>query len=285
MLERISIPNVMQETSRKFILKAKKIGFVPTMGALHNGHISLVERAKNENDITVVSIFVNPLQFGQDEDFDKYPRVLEKDLEMLESVGTNILFVPQVKHMYPEGFLTTVKVRELSDKLCGAFRKGHFEGVTTVVCKLINIVKPTRIYFGQKDYQQMLIVKQMVNDLNIDVEVVSCRTIRESDGLAMSSRNVYLNHAERKSATILYKTLKHIESLILQDKISCRDVSKIMYKMLSDEPLVKEIQYADIYDVKTLERLDEFKDENLLAIALKIGDTRLIDNLIVERKK
>lgn len=284
MLERISIPKIMQETSKKFLAKSKKIGFVPTMGALHRGHISLVQRAKNENDITIVSIFVNPLQFGENEDFDKYPRVIEKDLEQLESVGVDILFVPSVKNMYLDGFSTTVNIKNLSDKLCGAFRKGHFDGVATVVCKLINIVKPTRIYMGQKDYQQMVIIRRMIRDLNLDIELISCRTIREPDGLAMSSRNLYLSASERKSATIIYRTLTHISSLIIQDRISCKDIGKTMYEMLSNEPLVREIQYADIYDIDNLERLEEFKDANLLAIAIKIGETRLIDNLIVERK-
>lgn len=281
-MEIIRIPKIAQETSKRFHLKSKKIGFVPTMGALHEGHLSLVKRAKEDNDVVVVSIFVNPIQFGHNEDFSEYPRPIEKDIETLQGIGTDILFLPDNETMYASDFCTYITVQGLSDKLCGNFRKGHFTGVATVVCKLINIVKPTNLYLGQKDYQQLLIIKRMVHNLNMDLQVVPCRTIREKDGLAMSSRNQYLRQDERESATIIFKTLSYIYELIVANKIPCNEVKSKMHTMLAQEKLVSEIQYAGIYNADTLEEINDYNKTNLLAIALKIGKTRLIDNMLVD---
>ncbi len=272
----------MRETSKRHLSKGKAIGLVPTMGALHEGHLSLIKRAKSENDIVAVSIFVNPIQFGQNEDLDKYPRDMEGDMEKLKGEGVDILFMPEVKTIYPEGFSTYITVKDLSDKLCGAFRQGHFTGVATVVCKLFNIVMPTRAYFGQKDFQQTVIVNRMANDLNMNVELVVCPTIRESDGLAMSSRNAYLNPDERKAAIVIYKALKTSSELIKSGNVRPADIQKHMHDMLKAEPLISEIQYVRVYNIDTLDELNEFNKQNLLAIAVKIGNTRLIDNVVVE---
>lgn len=272
----------MKETSKRHLLRGKTIGFVPTMGALHEGHLSLVKRAKSENDIVVVSIFVNPAQFGPKEDFDRYPRDMEGDMEKLKKEGVDILFMPDIKSMYSDGFSTCITVKGLSDKLCGAFRPGHFTGVATVVCKLFNIVKPVAAYFGQKDFQQTAIIKRMVEDLNMDVDMIVCPTVRENDGFAMSSRNVYLSHEERRAATVIYKTLLSASKMIKSGASNPVDVRKQMHDMLKSEPLVSEIQYAGVYDANTLDELNEFKKQNLLAVALKIGSTRLIDNILVE---
>ncbi|MBA3061032.1 MAG: pantoate--beta-alanine ligase, partial [Nitrospirae bacterium] len=201
-MEIIRIPRIMHDTSKGHLLHGRSIGFVPTMGALHEGHLSLVKRSKEENDITVVSIFVNPLQFGQSEDFDKYPRDIEGDAEKLRKEEVDILFVPDKSLLYPEGFLTQVDIGKLSEKLCGAFRPGHFRGVATIVAKLFNIVSSTRAYFGQKDFQQAVIITKMAKDLNMGIDVVVCPTVREHDGLAMSSRNLHLSEEERKAAAV-----------------------------------------------------------------------------------
>lgn len=281
-MEILRITRIMQETSKRHLQKGKSIGFVPTMGALHNGHLSLVRRAKEENDIVVVSIFVNPLQFGANEDFDKYPRDLEGDLEKLKREQTDIIFLPDAKSLYPDTFRTYVNVSELSEKLCGAFRKGHFKGVATIVNKLFNIVKPRTAYFGQKDFQQAVIIKRMIADLNIDIEMIVCPTIRENDGIAMSSRNAYLSQEERKAATIIYKTLLMASQSLQSGQTSLLKIKKQMNDMLMSEPLVSEVQYAGIYDPDNLDELSEAKKQNLIAIALKIGNTRLIDNIIVD---
>ena len=281
-METIRIPSIMKETSKRHLLRGKTIGFVPTMGALHEGHLSLVKRAKSENDIVVVSIFVNPTQFGPSEDFDRYPRDMEGDMEKLKREGVDILFMPDARSMYSDRFSTYITVKDLSDKLCGAFRHGHFAGVATVVCKLFNIVMPTRAYFGQKDFQQTVIIKRMTEDLNMDVEMVICPTVRESDGLAMSSRNGYLSPEERRAATVIYRDILSASDLIKSGKSNPVDVKKQMHDMLKSEPLISEIQYAGVYNAETLDELNEFKKQNLLAIAVKIGNTRLIDNMLAE---
>lgn len=281
-MEIIRIPRIMQETSKRYIQRGKSIGFVPTMGALHNGHLSLFKRARQENDIVVASIFVNPTQFAPNEDLDKYPRDIEGDMEKLKNENVDILFFPGTKSIYPDIFLTFVSVEKLSDKLCGAFRHGHFKGVATVVNKLLNIVKPHRVYFGQKDYQQCLIIRRMIEDLNIDVEMVVCLTIRENEGLAMSSRNAYLSPDERKASARIYKTLIEASDLITSAYAAPTAIQQQMKEMLLKEPLVSEIQYAGIYDPETLDELIEIKKNNLIAIAVKIGNTRLIDNMIVD---
>jgi len=279
-MEIIRVPKMMREITKNLKIKSKTIAFVPTMGALHEGHLSLIKRAKDENDITVVSIFVNPIQFAPNEDYEKYPRDIDKDCEKLKNIEIDYLFLPDVNSLYPNGYSTYINVENLSDKLCGKFRPNHFRGVATIVCKLFNIVNPNRAYFGQKDYQQTLIIKKMVEDLNIDVEIIVCPTIREKDGLAMSSRNSYLNEIERKSATVIYKCLKEGEKL-LKAKINPSEVSERIQNILKKEPVIKEIQYAGVFDPFTLEELKELKDVCLIAIAVKIGETRLIDNLLV----
>jgi pantoate--beta-alanine ligase len=281
-MENIRIPRIMKETSKRHLHNGKTIGFVPTMGALHEGHLSLVKRAKSENDIVVVSIFVNPIQFGRNEDFDKYPRDMDGDMQKLIKEGVDILFIPDANAIYPENFATHVIVDGISDRLCGAFRPGHFAGVATVVCKLFNIVMPTRAYFGQKDYQQTLVIKRMTEDLNMDVDLIICPTFREPDGLAMSSRNAYLIEKERESAPVIYKTLLSASQLLKSGASSPEDVKKHMHDALKAEPLISEIQYAGVYDTNTLDELKEFKKQNLLAVAVKIGSTRLIDNMIAE---
>ncbi|MDA8340216.1 MAG: pantoate--beta-alanine ligase [Nitrospiraceae bacterium] len=281
-METIRIPSIMKETSKRHLLRGKTIGFVPTMGALHEGHLSLVKRAKSENDIVVVSIFVNPTQFGPSEDFDRYPRDMEGDMEKLKREGVDILFMPDARSMYSDRFSTYITVKDLSDKLCGAFRPGHFTGVATVVCKLLNIVMPTRAYFGQKDFQQTVIIKRMTEDLNMNADLVICPTVRESDGLAMSSRNGYLSPEERRAATVIYRDILSASDLIKSGKSNPVDVKKQMHDMLKSEPLISEIQYAGVYNAETLDELNEFKKQNLLAIAVKIGNTRLIDNMLAE---
>ena len=280
-METIRISNVMQETSNTNILKGRKIGFVPTMGALHEGHLSLVRRSKQENDITVVSIFVNPIQFGPNEDFNRYPRDFDGDFNKLQNEGVDILFYPDIASIYPEGYSTYVEVKGLSDKLCGAFRPGHFKGVATIVTKLFNIVKPNRAYFGQKDYQQSVIIRRMVKDLNLDVEIIVCPTVREEDGLAMSSRNSYLSGKEREAATIIYKTLTKASELIQSGIIDGVRIKNFMMEEIKKEPAVSSIDYVGVYDPETLDEIDIIKSEVVLAAAIFIGKTRLIDNIIV----
>jgi len=280
-METIRISSVMQETSNTNILKGRKIGFVPTMGALHEGHLSLVRRSKQENDITVVSIFVNPIQFGPNEDFNRYPRDFDGDFNKLQNEGVDILFYPDIASIYPEGYSTYVEVKGLSDKLCGAFRPGHFKGVATIVTKLFNIVKPNRAYFGQKDYQQSVIIRRMVKDLNLDVEIIVCPTVREEDGLAMSSRNSYLSGKEREAATIIYKTLTKASELIQSGIIDGVRIKNFMMEEIKKEPAVSSIDYVGVYDPETLDEIDIIKGEVVLAAAIFIGKTRLIDNIIV----
>lgn len=280
-METIRISSVMQETSNTNILKGRKIGFVPTMGALHEGHLSLVRRSKQENDITVVSIFVNPIQFGPNEDFNRYPRDFDGDFNKLQSEGVDILFYPDIASIYPEGYSTYVEVKGLSDKLCGAFRPGHFKGVATIVTKLFNIVKPKRAYFGQKDYQQSVIIRRMVKDLNLDVEIIVCPTVREEDGLAMSSRNSYLSGKEREAATIIYKTLTKASELVQSGIIDGVRIKNFMMEEIKKEPAVSSIDYVGVYDPETLDEIDIIKGEVVLAAAIFIGKTRLIDNIIV----
>lgn len=283
-MEIIRIPRVMQETSRKFIREGKTIGFVPTMGALHEGHLSLVRRAKQENHIAVVSIFVNPIQFGPLEDIERYPRDIEGDIEKLKKEDVDTLFMPDVSSMYPEGFSTYVEIRGISERLCGAFRPGHFRGVATVVTKLLNIVKPKILYLGQKDFQQSVILKRLIRDLDIDVDIVICPTIREKDGLAMSSRNAYLDNEQRRAAKVIYQCLVEASEIIKSGIKEGAYIKDFMHKRLLEEPLVSAIDYAGVYDPDNLTEVDEIKKEVLLAIALKIGSARLIDNILLEIK-
>lgn len=257
------------------------IGFVPTMGYLHEGHISLIKKAREENDIVITSIFVNPTQFSPNEDFEKYPRDESRDLQKCEENGCDIVFLPQVDEMYPDSFLTFVQVEELGKGLCGKSRPTHFRGVTTVLTKLFNIVKPDRAYFGQKDAQQLVIVKKMVEDLNMYVEIIGCPIVREADGLAISSRNTYLSPEERNDALFLNKSLKLAKNLIENGEKNISIIKNEMKKtILSGNN--NSIDYIEFVDTKTLNPVSEIKDKVLIAIAVKVGKTRLIDNIVVE---
>jgi len=280
-MEIIRIPMIMLDVTMTKRMRGKTIGFVPTMGALHEGHISLVRMAKGENDISVASIYVNPKQFGPAEDFLKYPRDMEGDTEKLAREGVDILFLPDDSHMYLDGFTTQVRVEGLSERLCGFFRPGHFTGVATVVTKLFNIVVPHKAYFGQKDYQQTVIIKRLVKDLNMGIEIVVCPTVREKDGLAMSSRNSYLLKDERHAATAIYSCLKEASEAVRSGTTDVKELKRLMENILRAVPLVSEVQYASAYSPETLEEIERIEEEALLAVAVKIGSTRLIDNLTV----
>jgi pantoate--beta-alanine ligase len=280
-MEIIRIPRIMQDTCKKYLLKGRSIGLVPTMGALHEGHISLIKRARMENDISVVSIFVNPTQFGPSEDLDRYPRDVENDVGKLRAQEVDILFLPDNALMYPKGFSTYVNVAEISEKLCGAFRPGHFRGVATVVAKLLNITDPTRAYFGQKDFQQTVVIRRMAKDLDLDAEIVVCPTIREQDGLAMSSRNLSLDSEQRKAATVLYRCLNSASEALRSGTHTQAKTRELMREILAGESLITKIEYASVYDTGTLDEIDEDRNEMLLAVAVRMGDVRLIDNLLV----
>jgi pantoate--beta-alanine ligase len=277
----IEKPKQMQSLSEALRREGKKIAFVPTMGYFHEGHLTLMREAKRLGDVLVVSIFVNPLQFGPSEDYDRYPRDLERDLKMAEEVGVDIVFHPQVEDIYPPNFQTYVEVSELQKYLCGRFRPNHFRGVATVVLKLFNIVKPHVAVFGLKDYQQYLIIKRMVEDLNLDVEVVGIPTVREEDNLAASSRNVYLNMEERKAARALYKALMEAKRLFEDGERNASKLLEASRKVIEREPLVN-LQYLELCDPETLEPLSGNIERALLAIAAWVGKTRLIDNIILE---
>jgi pantoate--beta-alanine ligase len=280
-MEIIRIPRIMQDTCRKHLQKGRRIGYVPTMGALHEGHLSLIKRSLMENDVTAVSIFINPKQFGPTEDLDKYPRDIEGDIKKLRELEVDVLFLPDDSLMYPVGFSTFVEVETISARLCGGFRPGHFRGVSTVVTKLFNVVRPTRAYFGQKDFQQTVVIKRLVKDLNFEIEAVVCPTIREQDGLAMSSRNAYLNEEQRRASAALFRCLSRASEAILSGLRPPAEIRGIMHGLLSGEPLITSIEYAGLYDPETLVELDEIKGEVLLAVAVRIGDIRLIDNILV----
>ncbi|MEI7556363.1 pantoate--beta-alanine ligase [Candidatus Chlorohelix sp.] len=257
-----------------------QVGLAPTMGYLHEGHLSLTNRAKMENDKVVASIFVNPLQFGPKEDFSRYPRDLEKDLMLLESAGVDAVFHPTSQEMYPENFNASVEVLGITDVLEGAQRPGHFKGVTTVVAKLFNIVSPHRAYFGQKDAQQVAVIKKMVRDLNFPLEIIICPTLREADGLAMSSRNVYLNADERKAATVLYHALATAKAAFENGSRQGNALRKIMDAVISSEPLAK-TDYVSAANPENLREYDGLIPTGygvLLSMAVRFGSTRLIDN-------
>ena len=255
------------------------VGFVPTMGYLHEGHKSLIERSVKENDRTVVSIFVNPIQFGPNEDLASYPRDIIHDKKLVESVNADLIFNPEVEEMYGSHFTTLVNTKEVSENLCGAKRPVHFGGVCTVLTKLFNIVNPTRAYFGQKDAQQLAVVKRFVKDLNFDIEIIGCPIIREADGLAKSSRNTYLNEEERKAALILYKSLKLGLEAIKDGKRDTKEIIDIITKSIEKEPLAR-IDYVSIVDNENIQYIDKIQGEILCALAVYIGKTRLIDNFI-----
>ncbi len=269
----------MKEIINNLKKEGKSIGFVPTMGYLHQGHISLLQCSKKDNDITVLSIFVNPTQFGKGEDFDKYPRDLERDLEMATKAGVDIVFAPDENQMYPPDFATYVVQERLTEGLCGKFRPGHFRGVLTVVNKLFNIVKPDRAYFGEKDYQQLIVIKQMVKDLNMDVDIVGCPIVREEDGLAMSSRNKYLSEEERQSALSLSKALFLAKQMFESGEANPEKIKQKMKELILQHPHVKEVQYIEIVHPKTLEPKKKVEKGDRVLLAVYVGDTRLIDNI------
>ncbi|MDD5596152.1 MAG: pantoate--beta-alanine ligase [Candidatus Omnitrophica bacterium] len=269
---------LMQEISHRQKSKGRSIGFIPTMGALHEGHLSLIRKARRENDFLVVSIFVNPTQFGRNEDFGKYPRVLKKDALLCKKAGVDAIFYPFAKEMYPSEYKTYVEVEDLSQVLCGKFRPGHFRGMATVVNKLLNIVSPNRAYFGQKDAQQAVIIRKMVSDLNLPVKVEVLPTVRQADGLALSSRNTYLKPQERKDALVLSQSLKLAKNLIRQGKVDSQAIIKAMAKLIRVKKNAK-IDYIAIVDAQNLKPLKKVSGKCLIALAVRIGKTRLIDNL------
>ncbi len=275
----------MQQVADELRRQGKTIGFVPTMGALHEGHLSLVRCSTDENDVTVVSIFVNPTQFGPNEDYERYPRDPEGDLAKCERAGVDIVFMPTVEEMYPEGYVTYVEVTgHLTQTLCGAFRPGHFRGVTTVVTKLFEAVKPHRAYFGKKDYQQWRVIQRMVRDLNMPVEIIGCPIVREPDGLAMSSRNRYLSEEERRSALALYRGLLMARERILNGE---RDTSRIIrevFEFIESHPHVRKIDYVAVVDPETLQPVGRLESgqQVLVAVAVHVGPARLIDNMEIQ---
>ena len=261
--------------------QGKKIGLVPTMGALHIGHISLIEAAVKRCEFVVVSIFVNPTQFGPGEDFEKYPRPLDADLEICKKEGVDVVFAPTQEQMYRSENLTWVNVEKLTEQLCGQFRPGHFRGVTTVCAKLFNIVEPDIAFFGQKDGQQAIVIKRMVADLNMPLEIAICPTIREPDGLAVSSRNKYLTEQQKKDATLIYKSLQKCREMIDAGVTDSETIIAEMRKILSQVPSTN-IEYISIVDAETLQTIDHIVRQVLAAVAVKIGSARLIDNILVD---
>ncbi|MHC4111100.1 MAG: pantoate--beta-alanine ligase [Planctomycetota bacterium] len=259
----------------------KKIGLVPTMGALHVGHISLIEAAVKECDFVVVSIFVNPTQFGEGEDFEKYPRPLEADLDICRKGGVDVVFAPMPEEMYPTGNITWVNVEKLTETLCGQFRPVHFRGVATVCAKLFNIVGPDVAFFGAKDAQQAVVIKRMVADLNIPVDIVVCPTVREPNGLAVSSRNKYLTEEQKKDATLIYKSLQKCPQMIEAGTTDTGQITAEMRKILSQAPSIQ-IEYVSIVDAEGLQKLDKIIGKVLAAVAVRIGQARLIDNIVMD---
>ncbi len=263
---------------KKWKNQGLSIGYVPTMGYLHEGHLSLIKKA-SKNDKIIVSIFVNPMQFGVNEDLATYPRDLERDAKLCENEGVAVLFTPSVEQMYPKGFSSYVDMNSLTDKLCGAKREGHFRGVCTILMKFFHLITPDVAYFGQKDAQQCAVIKHMVEDLNLDLEIEICPIIREKDGLAKSSRNVYLNEAERKAALVLSRAIFLGENLIQKGERESKIILQAMREELQKESLAR-IDYIELVNPKTMQNLERIEDSALGALAVYIGKTRLIDNFL-----
>ncbi|QQE76603.1 pantoate--beta-alanine ligase [Brevibacillus composti] len=282
-LQQIETIEALREQIRAARRQGKRIGFVPTMGYLHEGHLSLVEEAKKRTDFVVMSIFVNPLQFGPSEDYERYPRDLERDSRLAAEAGVDLLFTPSVAEMYPTQVKTTVSVSGVSEPLCGRSRPGHFDGVATVVMKLFQIVQPDEAFFGQKDAQQVAVVEQMVRDLSVPVTIIPCPIVREADGVAMSSRNVYLSPEERKQAAVLYRSLQMAKELLAQDKAPAQVRSEMM-RLIEAEPLAQ-IDYIEILNYPDLTPVEAAGtgQQILVALAVRFGATRLIDNMILTR--
>ena len=271
----------VRDAVKEWKAQGLSVGFVPTMGYLHEGHESLIKKAVKDNDRVVVSIFVNPMQFGPTEDLDKYPRDLERDSKLCENAGANLIFHPEKEEMYFEDFSSYVDINGLSDELCGKSRPIHFRGVCTVVSKLFNIVTPHRAYFGEKDAQQLAIIKRIVRDLNFNIEIVGCPIIREKDGLAKSSRNTYLSIEERTAATILNKSLTKAKELLYSGERNSKEILALIKETIESEKLAK-IDYIEIVDSLSLKPVDKIEKSVLVALAVYIGKTRLIDNFIFE---
>ena len=279
-IEIIETVGMMQEKAEQIRLSGKKIGLFPTLGFLHEGHLELIRQGRKRADILVMSLFVNPTQFGPNEDFDKYPRDIEGDIKKAQGEGADVVFLPSPKEMYPEGFQSSVNVEKVTGFLCGKSRPGHFEGVATVVAKLFNIVKPHFALFGQKDFQQLAVIKRMVKDLNFDIEIIQVPTVREPDGLAMSSRNKYLNPEERKSALCLKKAMDMAVNMAGKGESHSEKIVASLEQLILSFPFTS-IDYINICDPETLEDIDILKDKSLLALAVRIGSTRLIDNCLI----
>lgn len=280
-MEVISVPSQMQAWSLNHRRNGHKIGLVPTMGFLHEGHLSLVREARRQCDVVVVSIFVNPIQFGVNEDFDKYPRALEKDITLLEEEGVNAVFAPAAADMYPAGYGTFVDTAGLDDKLCGRSRPGHFRGVTTVVSKLFNICLPDVSVFGQKDAQQVMIIEKMVKDLNFPIQIIRGEIVREKDGLAMSSRNVYLSPTDRENAVVLNRSLQKAREMIAAGADDPVQVRQAVVEAIEATPNAS-IDYVELYGGDDLRELTRIEGRVLIALAVRFGATRLIDNLLLE---
>jgi len=261
----------------------KRVGFVPTMGALHQGHMSLVRAARAQSDLVIVSIFVNPTQFGPKEDFAKYPRTLEQDRALLASDKVDYVFAPSVEEIYPKDSSTWVAVEGISERLDGRSRPGHFRGVSTVVSKLFNIVQPDLAFFGQKDAAQVAIIHKMVRDLDFDVRIVVCPTVREADGLAMSSRNAYLNPQQRKQAAVLYRSLMRVQMLVDRGETNSSELLAAGKSVIAEESAVR-LDYFEIVGRDTLEPLADVREGALIAVAAHVGETRLIDNIVLPGK-
>jgi pantoate--beta-alanine ligase len=275
------IVSTLEELRSARLLLDGKLGLVPTMGYLHEGHISLARRAKAECDYVAVSIFVNPTQFGPNEDLAKYPRDLDRDLHLLEDAGVDLVWTPTPEVMYPSGFQTWVEVEEMTRPLEGAQRPGHFRGVTTVVAKLFNAVQPAKAYFGQKDAQQAAVIRRMTEDLNFPIEIVVCPIVREPDGLAMSSRNVYLDADQRKAATVLYRSLSAAKEEYEKGERDAEKLRRKMKEVIASEPLAQ-MQYVSCADYDTLQELEKVKGKTLLSMAVYFRKTRLIDNFVLK---
>jgi pantoate--beta-alanine ligase len=271
----------MRKIVKEHKARGSTVGLVPTMGFFHEGHISLMRAAVEENDFVVVSLFVNPTQFGPQEDFEDYPRDLSRDAEMATEAGVDCIFHPRMEDIYPDPYMTYVEVEGITDPLCGGVRPGHFRGVATIVAKLFHIIPAERAYFGLKDAQQVAVIMRMVKDLDFDIDIVACQTVREDDGLAMSSRNIYLNPEERKAAAVLNRSLRAAESMVAEGERNPTKILSEIRAMIAVEPLVK-TEYVEAVDWDLLQPVSIMKGQVLIALAARIGRARLIDNLLLD---
>ena len=279
-METIDTVNEMQKRCEELRLSGQTIALIPTMGFFHDGHLELMRVGKRRSDKVIISIFVNPTQFGPTEDYDEYPRDMEGDLSKAQEVGVNLVFVPAVEEMYPDGFQTNITVEKVTKYLCGLSRPGHFDGVATVVAKLFNITKPRLAIFGQKDFQQLTMIRRMVKDLNMDIEIVGVPTVRESDGLAMSSRNQYLSPEKRRSALSLKKSLELAHDMFDKGEKDAIKIKSAIEKLILSFSYT-EIDYVTICDPITMEDIDNLEEQSLIALAVRVGKTRLIDNALI----